>query len=127
VLVNGQPHTLTIDGNITTVDGKTYQVDMTQGAAPIQPAQSESGATPEVAPEAVAAAASTPVTSEMPGKVIRLLANVGDQVEAGTAILVLEAMKMEMPINAPAAGTIDAINVAAGDQVAGGDVLATLS
>jgi biotin carboxyl carrier protein len=63
----------------------------------------------------------------MPGKVIRLLANVGDQVEAGTAILVLEAMKMEMPINAPAAGTIDAINVAAGDQVAGGDVLATLS
>ena len=47
----------------------------------------------------------------MPGKVIRLLVNVGDQVEEGSGILVLEAMKMEMPINSPTAGTVNAINV----------------
>ncbi len=131
VMVNGTPHTLTVDGNVATVDGKTYQVDLSQGAAPAppaQPAQATQAAPPaQPATPAPSAAAGTPVTSEMPGKVIRLLANVGDQIEEGGAILVLEAMKMEMPINAPATGTISAINISAGDQVAAGDVLVTLS
>ena len=60
----------------------------------------------------------------MPGKVIRLLVHIGDHVKAGEGVLVLEAMKMEMQITAPASGTVTDITVAAGDQVAAGDVLA---
>ena len=66
----------------------------------------------------------TPVQAQMPGKVIRLLAQVGDHIEAGDGILVLEAMKMEMPVTAPAGGTITEISVRAGEQVANGQVLA---
>ena len=60
----------------------------------------------------------------MPGKVIRLLVNVGDQIEAGTGILVLEAMKMEMPVTTPIAGRVTDISVEAGDQVANEQILA---
>ena len=60
----------------------------------------------------------------MPGKVIRYLAQVGDRVEAGDGIIVLEAMKMEMPVTAPVGGTVADISVDAGDQVANGQVLA---
>ena len=78
------------------------------------------------APAAAAGASGggAPVKAEMPGKVIRLLVHIGDHVEAGEGVLVLEAMKMEMQITAPAAGTVTDIAVAAGDQVAAGDVLA---
>ena len=63
----------------------------------------------------------------MPGKVIRVLKNVGESVRYGDAILVLEAMKMEMPITAPVHGTLKEIKVKSGDQVAIRDVLAYIS
>ena len=56
----------------------------------------------------------------MPGKVIALSVAVGVEVEKGAALLVMEAMKMEHTITAPAAGTVRAFHYAAGDQVADG-------
>jgi 3-methylcrotonyl-CoA carboxylase alpha subunit len=56
----------------------------------------------------------------MPGRVIALLAEAGAQVAKGTALLLLEAMKIEHTIVAPGAGTIRAFRVAAGEQVAEG-------
>ena len=69
---------------------------------------------------AAAAAGAAGLRSPMPGRVIELLATVGAQVTMGTALLVLEAMKIEHTIVAPEAGTIRAFKVSAGEQVGEG-------
>ncbi|MBL8443430.1 MAG: 3-methylcrotonyl-CoA carboxylase, partial [Zoogloeaceae bacterium] len=56
----------------------------------------------------------------MPGKVIALIAAEGATVEKGAPLLILEAMKMEHTITAPAAGTVKAFRFAVGDQVGDG-------
>jgi len=63
------------------------------------------------------------LTAPMPGKVVALLAQPGQKVDKGTPLLILEAMKMEHTITAPAAGTIKAFCYAAGEQVADGAAL----
>jgi pyruvate carboxylase subunit A/propionyl-CoA carboxylase alpha chain len=60
----------------------------------------------------------------MPGSVIRIGAAVGDHVTAGQPLIWLEAMKMEHTITAPSAGVLAELNVAAGQQVDVGAVLA---
>jgi acetyl-CoA/propionyl-CoA carboxylase biotin carboxyl carrier protein len=67
------------------------------------------------------------VTVPMQGTIVKLLVEVGDVVEVGQGVVVLEAMKMENQINAEKAGTITEIKVAAGDTVGGGDVVATIA
>jgi biotin carboxyl carrier protein len=62
----------------------------------------------------------------MQGTIVKLLVAVGDTVEVGAGIVVLEAMKMENQINAEKAGTVKELKVAAGDTVGGGDVLAII-
>ncbi|NNG13254.1 MAG: sodium-extruding oxaloacetate decarboxylase subunit alpha [Halobacteria archaeon] len=57
------------------------------------------------------------VTTSMPGTIIDVLVSVGDQVEAGTPVLITEAMKMETEIQAPVAGTVSAVHVEKGDSV----------
>ena len=63
------------------------------------------------------------LTAPMPGKVVALLAQPGQKVEKGTPLLILEAMKMEHTITAPAAGTLKAFCYAAGEQVTDGAAL----
>jgi acetyl-CoA/propionyl-CoA carboxylase biotin carboxyl carrier protein len=63
----------------------------------------------------------------MQGTIVKVLVAEGDEVTAGQAVLVLEALKMENHINATRAGTIAEIRVAAGDSVGTGDVLAIIS
>ncbi|WP_415033050.1 acetyl/propionyl/methylcrotonyl-CoA carboxylase subunit alpha [Azonexus sp.] len=63
------------------------------------------------------------LTAPMPGKVVSLLAQPGQKVEKGTPLLILEAMKMEHTITAPAAGILKAFCYAAGEQVADGAAL----
>lgn len=77
-------------------------------------------------PEAAVAAGETPVTAPIPGTVIRYLVKEGDEVKAGDSVVVLEAMKMENDIVAPAGGKIKALNCKPGDKVAGGAVLAVI-
>ena len=59
----------------------------------------------------------------MPGNVTKILVNVGDEVQEGDTLLMLEAMKMESPIYAVKSGTVDSIEVKTGDNVAAGQVL----
>jgi pyruvate carboxylase subunit B len=113
VNINGRDYSVAIDGETATVDGRAFNVGM-------RPDTGEAAPATTTGPSGGGA----PVKAEMPGKVIRLLVHVGDHVEAGEGVLVLEAMKMEMQITAPAAGTVTDITVAAGDQIAAGDVLA---
>lgn len=107
--VNGKPVRVQIDGNIATVNGKTYTVEM-QDAEPTRDSTSVTNA--------------APVHAQMPGKVIRILKQVGDHVQEGEVILILEAMKMEVQITAPAAGTLVEMPLNIGDQVSNGQVLA---
>jgi biotin carboxyl carrier protein len=60
----------------------------------------------------------------MPGKIVRLLVREGAAVEAGTGVLVVEAMKMQNEIKSPKKGTIQKILVGEGTAVNAGDVLA---
>jgi biotin carboxyl carrier protein len=58
--------------------------------------------------------------------VVAVHVTAGDTVEAGRPVLVVEAMKMEHPVTAPAAGVVAHVAVAVGDQVRAGDVLAVV-
>ena len=60
----------------------------------------------------------------MPGKIVRVLVTQGDEVEAGSGVLVMEAMKMQNEIKSPKKGTIQKILVGEGAAVNAGDVLA---
>ena len=66
------------------------------------------------------------VTVPMQGTIVKILVEVGQEVEAGQGIVVLEAMKMENQITAERSGTVTAINVEPGQTVGGGDVVATI-
>ena len=120
-----------------TVNGTSYDVsveELSGGAAPVAApvaAAPVAAPAPAAAPAAPAPAAggagSVKVSSPMPGKILAVKANVGDSVKKGQVILILEAMKMENDIVAPEDGTIASINVANGDAVESGAVLATLN
>ena len=66
------------------------------------------------------------ITAPMPGTVLAVAVAPGDEVTAHDPLLVLEAMKMEMPVLAPFTATVTAVHVTAGDQVASGAVLVEL-
>ena len=74
-----------------------------------------------------AGAGSVKVEASVPGKVLKIEASVGQSVKAGDNIIILEAMKMEIPVVAPQDGTVASIDVAVGAAVENGDVLATMN
>jgi propionyl-CoA carboxylase alpha chain len=78
-------------------------------------------------PEPVAAREPGSLVAPMPGSVVRVEATAGQRVSAGQPVLVLEAMKMEHQIRAPADGLVAEVLVGPGDQVQAGDVLATVT
>jgi propionyl-CoA carboxylase alpha chain len=78
-------------------------------------------------PEPAATAEPGSLVAPMPGSVVRIEAAAGSRVGAGQPVLVLEAMKMEHQIAAPADGLVTEVRVAVGDQVQAGDVLATVT
>ena len=98
--------------------------------APVTPAPAVApalAAAPAPAAAPAGAAGSITVESPMPGKILSVEKKVGDSVEAGQTIMILEAMKMENEIVAPEAGTIASINVSVNQSVEAGEVLATLN
>ncbi len=115
-----------------TLDGKTYEmeIELMNGSAPIAAPKKEEAPFKVAAPvkAAPAAAVQQPaagnaVTSPMPGTILKVNVALGDTVQQGQSILVLEAMKMENEISAPKAGKIIALHVKQGDSVQGGDAL----
>ena len=115
-----------------TVNGTVYEVSVEEGgagSAPVRAAAPKAApkAAPAAAPKAAGAAGSVEVTASVPGKVFKIEANTGATVKAGDPIVILEAMKMEIPVVAPEDGTVASINVAVGDAVESGDVLATMN
>jgi acetyl-CoA/propionyl-CoA carboxylase biotin carboxyl carrier protein len=109
------------------VDGKRFEVKLW---LPDSPAVADGAATRRSRPRPAASsgggAGSGTIAAPMQGPIVKVMVAVGDTVEAGQAILVLEAMKMENHINAEATGTVQEIRVGAGDTVGTGDVLVVI-
>ena len=100
-------------------------------AAPVAPAaaapaKAPAAKAPAAAPAPAAAVEGTPLTAPMPGMIISYEKNVGDAITEGDTVVILEAMKMENALPAPASGTIKAINFSSGDSVAKGAVLCVI-
>ena len=116
-----------------TVNGNVYDVTVEEngtGAAPAAVAAPVAApkAAPAAAPKkAAAGAGSIQVKAGAAGKVFKIEANVGQSVKRGDAVVIIEAMKMEIPVVAPEDGTVASINVAVGDAIESGAVLATLN
>jgi biotin carboxyl carrier protein len=123
------PNTLSL-----LLDGQSYEVHITpspDGVLKLQTALQEF--TAEVADPrawrgrrhgALEAEGRQQVVAPMPGKVVRVLVEAGDRVEAGQGLLVVEAMKMQNEIRSPKGGTVERLHVKEGQPVNAGDVLA---
>ena len=117
-----------------TVNGNVYDVVVEEGAstgAPVAKAPAAPKAAPKAAPAAAPAAAggagAVKVEAGAAGKIFKIEAKVGQAVKKGDAVVILEAMKMEIPVVAPQDGTVASIDVAVGDAVEAGAVLATMN
>lgn len=121
------------DENYTiTVNGNVYDVTVEENgngaaAAPVAAPKAAPKAASKAAPKAAAGAGSIKVEAGAAGKVFKIEASVGQKVSRGDAVLIVEAMKMEIPVVAPEDGTVASIDVAVGDAVEAGQTLATLN
>ena len=114
VSVNGKAYAVKLEGDKkAVVNGKTYDISVKEGI--------ESKSTSS------AASGGAEVTAGVPGNVLRIEAPEGTAVNEGDVIMVLEAMKMEIEIKSPVAGTVQSILVAQGDKVVTGQTLATVA
>ena len=109
-----------------TVNGTAYEIELEEltGAAPA-PAAAAPAPAPAAAPAAVGAG-ETAVKSPMPGNIFKLECSVGQSVNAGDVLVVLEAMKMEIEVSAPVAGTVKAVAASVGTAVNTDDLLVTI-
>ena len=85
------------------------------------------GNAPAAAAAPAAGAGAVKVTASVPGKVPKIVAAAGQAVKAGDSIIILESMKMEIPVVAPQDGTVASIDTSEGASVENGDTLATMN
>ena len=120
---------------IINVNGSSYEVEVEEvgaaaSAAPVaapKAAPAAPAAAPKAAPAPAAApAGATSVNAPMPGTIVDVKVSVGDTVQSGDVLCILEAMKMENEIMAPKAGKIVAVSASKGSSVATGDVLVSI-
>ena len=114
-----------------TVNGNVYDVTVEEnGASAPVAAPRKAAAAPAAkaaAPKAAAGAGSIKIEAGAAGKVFKIEAQPGTAVKKGDAVLILEIMKMETPVVAPEDGTVASIEVAVGDSVEAGALLATMN
>lgn len=116
-----------------TVNGNVYDVTVeenTNGAPAATPAPRAAAPAPAPAAKpaaAAGAAGSISITAGAAGKVVDVVAAPGAAVKKGDPVVVLEIMKMETPVVAPQDGTVASVEVAKGETVESGAVLATMN
>lgn len=114
-----------------TVNGNVYDVVVEEGTSTGAPVAAKAPAAPKAAPAAAPKAAggagSVKIEAGAAGKVFKLEKKAGDAVKKGDAVVIIEAMKMEIPVVAPQDGTVASVDVAVGDAVEAGAVLATMN
>ncbi len=111
VTVNGRTYSVAVDGNKATIDGKRYSFDVQAGSGggASGPATGSGG---------------TELKAELPAKIFKRTTSVGQTVAEGDTIVVLEALKMEIPVTSPVAGKVLALPFEEGQAVNAGDVIA---
>ena len=131
-----------VEGNLAkvSVNGIPFEVELKRPINPVHaikkpkvaapkpaaPAPAPAAAAPKPAAPAAAAGAGNPVKAPLPGTISSISVKVGDQVNVGDTVLVLEAMKMQNNMEAEYAGTVTSIVVNPGDSVMEGAVLLTI-
>ena len=119
-------YTITVNGNVYDVTVEENGATTPAAAAAPRKAAPAPKA-PAAAPKAAGAAGGIKVEAGAAGKVFKVEASVGQKVSKGDTVIILEAMKMEIPVVAPEDGTVASIDVAVGDAVEAGAVMATLN
>ena len=125
-----------VDGTAYTVEVESLGAGSALPAAPAPVAATPAAPATTPAPAAAPAEAPAPapvaegantVTAPMPGKILNVKVNVGDSVNNGDLVLLLEAMKMENEVFATASGKVTEVRVKSGDSVNTGDVLLVIA
>lgn len=140
--INGQEYIVAVnkmDNGLAevAVNGSNYKVELVNNEEEItlvtRPASKAPAATPTAAPKATTSAPTKPasggagsVKSPLPGIIIDVLVNEGDEVKKGQTVVMLEAMKMENAIQATQDGKVTGIHVSKGDSVLEGVALITI-
>ena len=111
VTINGKKYAVALEGEKATVNGKLYDFSIKSG---IEAKQSVGGE-------------GTPVKAALPGTVLKVLVEEGDNIEQGDVLAVVEAMKMETEIKSPVGGTVQSVEIEVGGHVQTGQVLVTVA
>jgi biotin carboxyl carrier protein len=114
VLVNGEAYEVRVAGAEITVNGRQFGFEI-DDPRQWKPSVGAAGATGRAS-----------ITAPMPGRVVRVLVAIGDEVETGQGIVVVEAMKMQNELRAPRVGRVTAIQAKENDSVNAGAVLAII-
>jgi biotin carboxyl carrier protein len=114
ILVDGAVYEARVDGSTVTISGRRYQVEQVDPRKYVR-----RGAGP-------AGAGRGNVKAPMPGKIVRVLVSVGDHVQSGQGIAVIEAMKMQNELKAASAGRVASLLVKANDAVIAGAIVAVI-
>lgn len=122
---NMKNYTITVNGNV--YDVVVEEAGAGAASAPAARPVAAPKAAPKTAPIARTGAGSIHVEAGAAGKIFKLEASVGQAVKAGDPVVIIEAMKMEIPVVAPKDGTVASIHVAVGDTIEAGALLATLN
>lgn len=127
IRVNGFEYEVEVEKKAAGAASQAPQAS-SAAAAPAAGSSAAPKAAPSPAPQAApkAAAAGKPVATGTAGKVWKIVQKAGAQVKRGDSIVILEAMKMEIPVVAPEDGTIGEILVAEGEPVESGQTVATI-
>ena len=112
LLVDGRQYRCIFDGDGVVIGGRKYGFDVDDPRS----LQGRRGA-------GAGTEGPRPVKAPMPGRVVRVLVEAGDEVAAGQGVVVIEAMKMQNELKSPKGGQVVRIGVAVGDTVGSGDVL----
>ena len=127
-------YNITVNGNsyeviVEEVNGASFTPAAPNFTPPVFSAPAAPAATP-AAPKAApvaSSAGSNKVNAPMPGTILNVKVNVGDQVKEGDVVVILEAMKMENEICAPKSGTVAQVLTAKGSTVNTGDAMISIS
>jgi biotin carboxyl carrier protein len=115
LVVEGRQHRCVLDGNAVLIAGRRFEFEISDPRS-LQGRRSAGGGA--VGPRTVQA--------PMPGRVVRVLVAVGDEVAEHQGVVAIEAMKMQNELKSPKAGKVVRVAVAVGDTVGAGDVLVVI-